>query len=118
MAGTIEGQKFAGLFLSFYLARLAQYLFTSIKGIEMYQSNMICVILAAIACKNTLGLNVMSTVSAILMLLDAYIGTVLFVIKRNIHITIFENQLSTTGKVMRKIRLNGNFDTCDEDEHY
>ena len=118
MAGAMDGQKFAGLFLSFYLARLVQYLFASIKGIEMYQSNMICVILAAIACKNTLGLGLMSTACAILMVLDAYIGTVLFVIKRNIHITIFENQFSQTGKAMRRIRLSGNTEGADQDEHY
>ena len=118
MAGAMDGQKFAGLFLSFYLARLVQYLFASIKGIEMYQSNMICIILATIACKNTLGLSLMSTACAILMVLDAYIGTVLFVIKRNIHITIFENQFSQTGKAMRRIRLSGNTEAADQDEHY
>lgn len=118
IAGAIEGQKFAGLFLSFYFARLVQYLFASIKGIDMYQSNMICVILAAFACKNTLGLNTVSSACAILMVLDAYIGTVLFVIKRNIHITIFENHFSQDSKAMRRIRLGGNVETPDQDEHY
>merc|ERR1711937_822700 len=91
MAGTMDGQIYAGLFLSFYLARLVQYLSPSIKGIEMYQSNMICVVLATMACFNTLGLDKMSTACAILMVLDAYIGSVMFVLKRNIHVTIFEN---------------------------
>lgn len=118
MAGTMDGQKYAGLFLSFYLARLVQFLFASIKGIEMYQSNMICVILAAIACKNTMGLDIMSTACALFMMLDAYIGTVLFVIKRNIHITIFENQMSASGKAMRRIRLSQNVEAADQDEHY
>lgn len=118
MAGTMDGQKYAGLFLSFYLARLVQYLFASIKGIEMYQSNMVCLVLAVFACTNTLGQDFMSTACAILMVLDAYIGTVLFVIKRNIHITIFENQFTQTGKAMRGIRLSGNVERADQDEHY
>ena len=105
MAGAMDGQIYAGLFLSFYMARLVQYLFASIKGVEMYQSNMICVVLAAIACKNTLGLDVMSTACAILMVLDAYIGAVFFAVKRNIHVTMFDNQFSSAGKVMRRIRL-------------
>jgi len=113
MAGAMDGQIYAGLFLSFYMARLVQYLFASIKGVEMYQSNMICVVLAAIACKNTLGLDVMSTACAILMVLDAYIGAVMFVIKRNIHVTIFDNQLSSAGKAMRRIRVSGNTDASD-----
>lgn len=36
MAGAMDGQIYAGLFLSFYLARLAQYLSESFKAIEMY----------------------------------------------------------------------------------
>jgi len=113
MAGAMDGQIYAGLFLSFYMARLVQYLFASIKGVEMYQSNMICVVLAAIACKNTLGLNAISTACAIFMVLDAYIGAVMFVIKRNIHVTIFDNQLSSAGKAMRRIRVSGNTDASD-----
>jgi hypothetical protein len=113
MAGAMDGQIYAGLFLSFYMARLVQYLFASIKGVEMYQSNMICVVLAAIACKNTLGLNVMSTACAIIMVLDAYIGVVMFVIKRNIHVTLFDNQFSQAGKAMRRIRLSENTDASD-----
>lgn len=72
-----------------------------------------CVVLAAIACTNTLGLDKMSTACAILMILDAYVGVVMFVIKRNIHVTIFENHFSQTGKAMRRIRLNGNTDSSD-----
>jgi len=113
MAGAMDGQIYAGLFLSFYMARLVQYLFASIKGVEMYQSNMICVVLAAIACKNTLGLDVMSTACAILMVLDAYIGAVFFAVKKNIHVTMFDNQFSSAGKVMRRIRLGENTDASD-----
>jgi len=113
MAGAMDGQIYAGLFLSFYMARLVQYLFASIKGVEMYQSNMICVVLAAIACKNTLGLDVMSTACAILMVLDAYIGAVFFAVKKNIHVTMFDNQFSSAGKVMRRIRLGESTDASD-----
>lgn len=74
---------------------------------------MICVVLAIIACTNTLGLNKMSSACAIIMTFDAYVGAVMFVIKRNIHVTIFENQFSQTGKAMRRIRLNGNTESSD-----
>lgn len=118
MAGAMDGQIYAGLFLSFYLTRLIQYLSESTKAIEMYQSNMICVVLAGIACKNTLGLDTMSTVCAILMVLDAYMGTILFVIKRNIHVTILDNHFSKNAKVLRRIRLNDITETPDQDEYY
>ena len=118
MAGTMDGQIYAGLFLSFYLARLAQFLFQPIKGLEMYQSNMVCVLLTAMAAKNTLGQGYMASASAILMMVDAYIGTVLFVIKKNIHVTIFDNQFSQAGKAMRRIRLAGDTEASDQDEHF
>jgi hypothetical protein len=44
----------------------------------------------------------------------------MFVIKRNIHVTMFDNQFSSAGKVMRRIRLsevNGAVET-DQDECY
>jgi hypothetical protein len=113
MAGALDGKVYAGLFLSFYLARLIQYFSESTLVLEMYQSNMICVVLAAFALKNTFGQDVMSTVSAVFMILDAYIGLVLFVVKRNIHVTIFENFFSQTGKAMRRIRVNGTSDSSD-----
>jgi cytochrome c-type biogenesis protein CcmE len=106
MAGAMDGQICAGLFLSFYLARLVQFFTGPIKAIEMYQSNMMCVVLAAIACKNTIGINALSTASAVFMILDAYIGLVLFAVKKNIHVTMFEGQFSQAGKAMRRIRLN------------
>lgn len=118
MAGAMDGQIYGGLFLSFYLARLAQYLFQPINGVEMYQSNMACVILAAMAAKNTLGQGYMASASALLMMVDAYIGTVLFVIKKNIHVTIFDNQFSQAGKAMRRIRLSGDTEASDQDEHF
>merc|ERR1719310_2054306 len=74
---------------------------------------MMCVVLAAIACKNIIGLDAMSTACAILMILDAYTGMVLFAIKKNIHVTMFEGQFSQKGRAMRRIRLNDYNDSTE-----
>lgn len=90
MAGAMNGQFYQAVFLSFYMARLAQYLFKTIKGIEMFQSNMICVLFAVVSFRYCFGQSSLATAQCVMMLMDAYIGTVLFVIKKNIHINLLD----------------------------
>jgi len=84
--GTVSGFSYQALFLSFYLARLVQFFFSTVKGIDMIQSNLVCVILAVISLKN-LGSTNMSSLQCLLMLGDAYIGALLFVISKNIQVS-------------------------------
>lgn len=85
MAGTVNGYKLQGLLLSFYLARLMQFFFCTIKGLQMYQSNLTCVVLTVMAFSN-MGFN-LSAVQGLLMILDAFIGATLFVISKNIEVS-------------------------------
>ena len=84
MAGVVNGNKLQAVLLSFYMARLMQFFFSTIKGLQMYQSNLTCVVLSAIALYN-MGYNV-SAIQGSLMVLDAYIGAFLFVISKNIEV--------------------------------
>jgi len=84
MAGVVNGNKLQAVLLSFYMARLMQFFFSTIKGLQMYQSNLTCVVLSAIALYN-MGYNV-SAIQGSLMILDAYIGAFLFVISKNIEV--------------------------------
>lgn len=119
MAGAMNGQYFQGMFLSFYLARLAQYLFKTMKGIDMFQSNMICVLFAVVSFNYCFGQSTLGTAQSVMMLMDAYIGTVLFVIKKNIHIKLFDGmKLSQVSKISRRIRLVDTMEETENDENY
>jgi hypothetical protein len=82
MAGTVNGYAYQALFLSFYLARLLQFFLTTVKGLEMYQSNLTCFVLCGIAFFN-MGFN-LSFLQCMLMMVDAYTGAFLFVVSKNI----------------------------------
>jgi hypothetical protein len=56
LAGCVNGQACQGLFLVFYMARLLQFFFSTVKGIQMLQSNFVGTVLAGIAVFN-MGLN-------------------------------------------------------------
>lgn len=83
LIGTVNGYRFQALFLSFYLARMMQFFVTSIKGIQMYQSNLVCVMFALMSCGNLLSFN-SATIQSIVMLADAYLGAFLFVVSKNV----------------------------------
>jgi hypothetical protein len=89
MSGTVNGDKLQAVLLSFYMARLMQFFFSTIKGLQMYQSNLTCVVLSVIALYN-MGFN-MSAIQGFLMIFDAYIGAFLFVLSKNIEVSsLFE----------------------------
>lgn len=105
MAGTVNGYSYQALFLSFYMARLLQFFFSTVKGLEMYQSNMTCIVFAAIAFCN-MGFN-LSAIQGLLMIMDAYIGSFLFVVSKNIEVSQYFDMLpiAVATKVQKRIRL-------------
>lgn len=118
MAGTVNGYSYQALFLSFYMARLLQFFFSTVKGLEMYQSNMTCIIFAAIAFCN-MGFN-LSTIQGLLMIMDAYIGSFLFVVSKNIEVSQYFDMLpiAVATKVQKRIRLVDVYGQQDEDENF
>lgn len=118
MAGTVNGYSYQALFLSFYMARLLQFFFSTVKGLEMYQSNMTCIIFAFIAFSN-MGFN-LSAIQGLLMIMDAYIGSFLFVVSKNIQVAQYFEMLpvSVTSKVNKRIRLTQIHGNEDVDEHF
>lgn len=118
MAGTINGELYQALFLSFYMARLVQFLFKSYKGVEMFQSNMICIIFAYLALTNCFGASTLATAQCIVMMADAYIGSMLFIIQKNIHLNMLNFKLGNVSKIARRIRLTDMNDETELDENY
>jgi hypothetical protein len=118
MSGTVNGSKMQAVFLSFYMARLNQFFFTTIKGLQMYQSNLTCVVLSVIAFYN-MGFN-LSGIQGSLMILDAYIGAFLFVICKNIEVSRFIDVLpmNVSTKVQKRIRLVDVYGQQDKDENF
>ena len=118
MAGTVNGYAYQALFLSFYLARLLQFFSQTIKGLEMYQSNMTCVIFSVIAFFN-MGLN-LSLIQGFLMIIDAYIGSFLFVVSKNIQVSQYFDMLpiAVSSKISKRIRLVEVYGHQDEDENF
>merc|ERR1712127_880206 len=100
------------------MARLLQFFFNTVKGLEMYQSNMTCIAFAAIAFFN-MGLN-LSAIQGLLMIMDAYIGSLLFVVSKNIEVSQYFDMLpvSVASKVQKKIRLVNVYGQEDEDENF
>lgn len=80
LVGTIDGSLYQALFLSFYLTRLVSFMFETLKGVEMYQSNMVCLIFAIMSTQVGYGENAFATAQSVLMLIDAYMGLMMFVI--------------------------------------
>jgi len=61
LVGTIDGSLYQALFLSFYLTRLVSFMFETLKGVEMYQSNMVCLIFAIMSTQVGYGENAFAT---------------------------------------------------------
>ena len=66
------------LALGFYLLRILAFIFNSNSGVNFLQSNMICFILA-ISGLSSLSSGGFGCISAIVLLLDAYLGAILFI---------------------------------------
>lgn len=77
LVGSLQGSTLCMAFLAFALARLLQFFNSSLLGLKMAQSNMTCIVLAIVGCLNW-GASPAATVSTVLLLLDSYIGLVLF----------------------------------------
>ncbi|MGB1369765.1 MAG: hypothetical protein ACPG7G_09560 [Acidimicrobiales bacterium] len=80
---------------------------------------MTCVVFAAIAFFN-MGFN-LSAIQGLLMIMDAYIGSFLFVVSKNIQVTQYFDMLpvSVAAKVQKRIRLTPVYEAHqDEDEHF
>lgn len=118
MTGTVNGYSLQALFLSFYMARLLQFFFTTVKGLQMYQSNMVCVIFAAMSCTNMFSFN-LASLQCIMMLADAYIGTFAFVVSKNIQVSQYFDmipidQVSKIQKRIRLVKINEEAENDDE----
>jgi hypothetical protein len=77
LCGAINAQGYCLLFLAFYLARLSQFFFKTVLGIQMAQSNMTCVVLATMGCF-TFNAGIYSMIATCVLLVDSYIGLMLF----------------------------------------
>jgi len=82
--------------LSFNLLRLIQFLFSGILGIQMVQSNMVCLGLATIALANIQTQSSMCIFASLVLVLDAMIGTAIFVEKNEKEI---KSSLSFVSKI-------------------
>lgn len=78
IVGACQFDKISILIGAFYLMRLIQFIFNSGLGIQMAQSNMVCVLLALYGLVNFAS-GTFSTISTIVLLIDAYIGAFIFV---------------------------------------
>ena len=118
MTGTVNGYSLQALFLSFYMARLLQFFFTTVKGLQMYQSNMVCVIFAVMSCSNIFSFN-LASLQCIMMIADAYIGTFAFVVSKNIQVSQYFDmipidQVSKIQKRIRLVKINEEAENDDE----
>lgn len=118
MAGSVNGNRMQALLLSFYLARLLQFFFSTIKGLQMYQSNLTCVVLSVFAFYS-MGFN-LSAIQGFLMVMDAFIGSILFVISKNIEVSNLIDMLPIkfSTKIQKKIRSVKVYGQQDADENF
>ena len=80
----------------------------TMKGVEMFQSNMVCVLLAVISFSHISEFSI-GALQSLFLILDAYIGTVLFIVKKNIHVSLFDSiKFGQSAKIARRIRLVDN----------
>ena len=84
------------MILSFNLLRLIQFLFSGILGIQMAQSNMVCLGLATIALAKIQTQSPMCVFATLILVLDALLGTAIFVAKNEKEI---KSNLSFVSKI-------------------
>lgn len=78
---SVSCQYLSGAILAFQVCRLAQYLSQSILGIQLIQSNMVCVTLTMLCVLNFYQMSVIQKIATMVLAVDAFIGTVTFVLK-------------------------------------
>ena len=81
-------------------------------------NNMICIIFAYLALTNCFGASALATAQCIVMIADAYIGSMLFIIQKNIHLNMLNFKLGNVSKIARRIRLTDMNDETELDENY
>jgi len=85
IVGAINLEGFSVIFLSFYVARLAQFFGKNILGLQMWQSNMTCLVLAVLGMMS-FGSGTFSNIAAVLLLVDSYIGMTIFYEKHSFEV--------------------------------
>ena len=78
MVGTVNGEGLSYIFLAFSLTRLMQFLFKTVLGAQMFQSNMSCVALAIIGLSTQVGQGPFVTAASMVMTADALLGAAIF----------------------------------------
>jgi uncharacterized membrane protein len=77
IVGSVQGDMISVLIATFYMMRLMQFIFNTGLGIQIAQSNMGCVLLAMYGLVNFTS-GTFSSISTILLFLDAYVGLYIF----------------------------------------
>jgi len=101
LVGTIAGSSFCAVILGFQLVRLLQFLFKTLLGLQMAQSNMACVCLAVIGATSA-GSSITVMLSVGLLCLDALLGSVIFYA---VHHRAIHQQLALVHRVTTFTRL-------------
>ena len=84
------------MILVFNICRLIQFLFSGIIGLQLVQSNLVCVILSAIALGNLWSQSSLCILASLVITLDALLGTAIFVTKN-------EKEIKSTFSFVSKI---------------
>jgi len=79
---------------------------------------MTCIVFSVLAFCN-MGFN-LSMIQGFLMIIDAYIGSLLFVVSKNIEVSRYFEMLpvSVSSKINKRIRLVDVYGQQDEDENF
>jgi len=78
--GTIYSESMSKVILGFYLLRIGQYLLRTVYLVDMVQSNMMCVALSLYALLNISSGGLYFKATAMVLVLDAILGSLYFVI--------------------------------------
>jgi hypothetical protein len=81
LVGAHNGNGLCLMFLTFYIVRLVQFLLKTSIAVNMAQSNFVCLSLAIIGVFSLFkgGVGMMTALSCVIIVLDAILGTALFV---------------------------------------
>lgn len=81
IVGTHNKEMLCFLFLTFYIVRLIQFLLKTSLAVNVAQSNLVCICLAAVGIFAALSLDVslLTKLSCVLLVIDAFLGASLFI---------------------------------------
>ena len=97
MVNLVDGSSLAALILAFNICRLIQFLFSGILGIQMLQSNMVCLALASVALVQLNQQSVFGILASLILTLDAIMGAAVFV-------ALNEKEIKDSLSFVRKMR--------------